>query len=245
MPLNAMCSSRCEMPCSLGFSSRPPTPAQTPSAAVSRWGILSVTTVRPDGKLGNLDAHPATPCFAARLTDSTNRSTSAWSFFITFMCSDLVIRPSSQAGSCGRMAAGGFDRIGEFGRMGGGQHDAGHRRVVVSRSATASATAVWGSTSSPASRQAARIAAAVSVSSARPASNPRGSRPASHPAARSGRTASANPSAGARRRHRARRPRTAAARNSRRPGCPSTATPSRGPRAPRRSRSSACAPGCR
>src|SRR2546430_10830179 len=28
------------------------------------------------GKLGNIDAHPATPCFAARLTDSTNRSTS-------------------------------------------------------------------------------------------------------------------------------------------------------------------------
>ena len=41
----------------------------------------------------------------------------------------------------------------------------------VSRSATASATAVCGSTRSPASRQAARIAAAVSVSSARPASN--------------------------------------------------------------------------
>ena len=29
------------------------------------------------GKLGDFDAHPATPCFAARLTDSTNRSTSA------------------------------------------------------------------------------------------------------------------------------------------------------------------------
>jgi hypothetical protein len=28
------------------------------------------------GKLGDIDAHPATPCFAARLTDSTNRSTS-------------------------------------------------------------------------------------------------------------------------------------------------------------------------
>ena len=39
------------MPCSFGFSSRPPTPAQTPSAAVSRWGILSVTTVRPDASL--------------------------------------------------------------------------------------------------------------------------------------------------------------------------------------------------
>ncbi len=65
MPLNAMCSSRCEMPCSLGFSSRPPTPVQTPRAAVSRCGMESVTTVRPDGSLGNVDAHPATPCLAA------------------------------------------------------------------------------------------------------------------------------------------------------------------------------------
>ena len=28
-------------------------------------------------QLGDVDAHPATPCFAARLTDRTNRSTSA------------------------------------------------------------------------------------------------------------------------------------------------------------------------
>ncbi len=28
------------------------------------------------GKLGDVDAHPATPCFAARLTERTNRSTS-------------------------------------------------------------------------------------------------------------------------------------------------------------------------
>src|SRR6186997_3203294 len=53
-------------------------------------------------KLGNVDAHPATPCFAARLTERTNRSTSAESFFMTLICSDLVISPSSQAGNCGR-----------------------------------------------------------------------------------------------------------------------------------------------
>ena len=53
-------------------------------------------------QLGYVNAHPATPCFAARLTERTNCSTSAESFFITVMCSDLVIRPSSQAGSCGR-----------------------------------------------------------------------------------------------------------------------------------------------
>jgi hypothetical protein len=51
VPLKAMCSSRCEMPCSFGFSSRPPTPVHTPSAAVSRCGMVSVTTVRPEGSL--------------------------------------------------------------------------------------------------------------------------------------------------------------------------------------------------
>src|SRR4029079_10488600 len=54
------------------------------------------------GKLGDVNAHPATPCFAARLTWRTNRSTSEQSFFLTVMCSDLVIRPSIQAGNCGR-----------------------------------------------------------------------------------------------------------------------------------------------
>src|ERR1700716_4311374 len=54
------------------------------------------------GKLGNVDAHPATPCFAARLTDLTNCSTSTWSFFMTLMFSVLVVKPWSQAGSSGR-----------------------------------------------------------------------------------------------------------------------------------------------
>src|SRR5882757_11163357 len=54
------------------------------------------------GQLGDINAHPVTPCFAARLTERTNRSTSVESFFITVMCSDLVKRPSSQAGNCGR-----------------------------------------------------------------------------------------------------------------------------------------------
>ena len=54
VPWKAMCSRRCEMPCSSGFSSRPPTPAHTPSAAVSRCGMVSVTTVRPDASLVRL-----------------------------------------------------------------------------------------------------------------------------------------------------------------------------------------------
>ncbi len=50
VPLNAMCSSRCEMPCSSGFSSRLPAPTQTPSEADSRCGMRSVTTDRPEGR---------------------------------------------------------------------------------------------------------------------------------------------------------------------------------------------------
>ena len=38
------------MPCSSGRSSRLPAPTQTPSDAVSRCGISSVTTVRPEGR---------------------------------------------------------------------------------------------------------------------------------------------------------------------------------------------------
>ena len=129
MPLNAMCSSRCEMPCSFGFSSRPPTPAQTPSAAVSRCGMVSVTTVRPDGKLGDFDAHPATPCFAARLTDSTNRSTSAWIVLHHLDVLGFGHQPVEPGRQLRPHAAGRLDRIGEFRRMRGRQHDVGNRRV--------------------------------------------------------------------------------------------------------------------
>src|SRR4030081_2464971 len=54
------------------------------------------------GKFCDIDAHPATPCFAARLTEATNRSTSAWSLFMTFICSDLFIGPTSIPSNCGR-----------------------------------------------------------------------------------------------------------------------------------------------
>src|SRR5216684_7372695 len=122
-------------------------------------------------KLGDIDAHPATPCFAARLTERTNRSTSSWSFFMTLMCSGLVIRPSSQAGNAGRTPQAASTASGNFAACAVDSTMLGILESEVSRSATASATAVWGSTRSPASRQAARIAALVSVSSARPASN--------------------------------------------------------------------------
>src|SRR5258705_548051 len=122
-------------------------------------------------KLGDFDTHPATPCLAARLTDCTKRSTSAGSFFITVMCSDLVKRPSSQAGNCGRIPQAASTASGNFAACAVDNTILGILESEVSRSATASATAVWGSTRSPASRQAGRIAAPVSVSSARPAAN--------------------------------------------------------------------------
>ena len=47
VPLNAMCSSTCEMPCSTGSSQRVPAPTQMPSEALSSCGMASVTTVIP------------------------------------------------------------------------------------------------------------------------------------------------------------------------------------------------------
>ena len=40
VPLNAMCSRKCEMPCSSGASLRLPDAIQTPSEVVSRCGIV-------------------------------------------------------------------------------------------------------------------------------------------------------------------------------------------------------------
>src|ERR1700761_9542968 len=52
-------------------------------------------------QLGDFNAHPAVPSFAARLTERTNRAPSTLSFFITWTRSDLVIKPSSHGGSSG------------------------------------------------------------------------------------------------------------------------------------------------
>src|SRR6516162_6097499 len=48
VPLKAICSRKWEMPCSSRCSSRLPEAIQTPSDAVSRCGIASVTTLMPD-----------------------------------------------------------------------------------------------------------------------------------------------------------------------------------------------------
>src|SRR3954454_19108679 len=137
-----------------------------------RGGLQVRHGVGDDGQsrrpLGNVDAHPATPCFAARLTLHTNFSTSVESFFITVMCSDLVMSPSSHAGNCGRTPQAASTASGNLAGCAVDSTMLGIFESEVSRSATASATAVWGSTRSPVWRQAARIVAAVSVSSARP-----------------------------------------------------------------------------
>src|SRR5471032_3376471 len=85
---------------------------------------------------------------------------------MTLMCSGLVIRPSSQSGSAGRTPQAASTASGNFAACAVDSTMFGIFESEVSRSATASATAVCGSTRSPASRQAARIAALVSVSSA-------------------------------------------------------------------------------
>src|SRR4030081_3800740 len=65
-------------------------------------------------KLGDIDAHPTPPCFAARLTERANRSISTWSLFMTLMCSGFVIRPSSQGGSSGRTPQAACTASGNF-----------------------------------------------------------------------------------------------------------------------------------
>src|SRR5262245_413081 len=101
-------------------------------------------------ELGNFDAHQAAPCFAARLTDCTKRSTSPESFLITLTCSGFVISPSSHAGNRGRTPQAASTASGNFAACAVDSTILGILESEVSRSATASATAVWGSTRSPA-----------------------------------------------------------------------------------------------
>src|SRR6202000_1224664 len=107
---------------------------------------------------GHFNTHPATPCLAARLTDSTNFSTATWSFPMTLICSGFVISPSSQAGKCGLTPHAASTASGNLASCAVESTILGIFESALSRSATASATAVWGSTRSPALTQAARIA---------------------------------------------------------------------------------------
>ena len=134
--------------------------------------MVSVTTVEAGRQLGDVNAHPATPCFAARLTERTNRSTSAESFFITVMCSDLVIEAVEPGRQLRPHAAGGFHRIGELGRMRGRQHDVGDLQNPRCRDRPPPAPPRYGDRRDRRPRARRRGSRPpVSVSSARPASN--------------------------------------------------------------------------
>ena len=50
VPLNIMCSMKCEMPSSSPGSSRAPLRTQTPSASERRSGMRSVSSVSPEGR---------------------------------------------------------------------------------------------------------------------------------------------------------------------------------------------------
>ena len=54
VPLNTMCSTRWATPLTSARSWRVPTPTQTPRDAVSTWGIVSVATRRPLGRVVTL-----------------------------------------------------------------------------------------------------------------------------------------------------------------------------------------------
>ena len=113
-------------------------------------------------------------------------------------------------------------------------------------SATAMPTAVCGSMKWPVSRSTVRMVAATSSSSARPAANSaRMSRQRGRRQREAPRLRELSPSRSVPRRRRGDRRRTAAVRNSTRPGCPSTARWSAPHRAIRTCRWRASAPECR
>ena len=76
VPLNAMCSEQMRDAVLVGLF----VAAADAGPDAERRGLQMRHGVGDDGKagwqLGDVDAHPATPCFAARLTERTNRSTS-------------------------------------------------------------------------------------------------------------------------------------------------------------------------
>ena len=114
VPLNAMCSSRCEMPCSLTCSSRPA--GAGPDAHRRRFEMRH--RVGDDGQarrqLGEVHAHATTPSRAAREAARTNVSTSAWLAGITVNRSGRVIRSPSQAGNSGRAPQAASTASGNF-----------------------------------------------------------------------------------------------------------------------------------
>ena len=132
------------MPCSSACSSRLPAPTQTPSEALCRCGIASVTTTRPEGRrvtsmlMRRLLA-------AARLAAMMNFSTAPWSAGSTVTRSGRVSRSPSQSGSAGLMPLAASTAAGNFAGCAVDSTTIGTVRSRLSFSATATATAVCGS----------------------------------------------------------------------------------------------------
>ena len=75
VPLKAMCSRRCEMPCSLGVSERAPAPTHSPRATLSRCGMRCDATVIPlERRVTSTPISRPTSTHAKPLTRSPARS---------------------------------------------------------------------------------------------------------------------------------------------------------------------------
>ena len=122
VPLNAICSRRCDKPCSLVRSWRDPAPTKTPSEAVSRCAMRSVAILRPDGKVGDLNAHGAARFDAHAARAWTRKcSISLWSLGRESKTSLFVRKDRrGELGKSGRHPGRVRDRGGKFGGMLGG-----------------------------------------------------------------------------------------------------------------------------
>ena len=231
MPLNAMCSSRCDRPCSSSRSERDPAPTQTPRAALSRWSMAWVTTVRPEGSGRNatvIGLKPPSSTARARQQERLDRR-----LIVGDDC-EVSSRPRqvarSRPAARGCTAGGRLDRGRELRRVGGRKGD--HRHAAARRSA--------------APRRARRRCADRRRKPGRRRrtggwwrrSRPRRpGRRRNRPGSRSSGACDDGEGAGLARssisrrplRRRGHRPRTGAARSSTRPGYPSTARWWRGP----------------
>ncbi len=123
VPLKAMCSSTCEMPCSAAVSLREPALTQMPRDALSRCGMSSVRTVMPLSGSWIVRSN--------RLLPARDRCSNE-GFDVTLVVGENVeallplvkIRQPRRKGRFN--TRGGFDRSGELGGMRGGErHDRG------------------------------------------------------------------------------------------------------------------------
>ena len=97
VPLNSRCSRKCEQPCSVGLSSREPTPTQTPMLAERTPAICSVITRSPPGQDGTADP--------GRHPPSASRTVSRVRVLPTFWGTDTGRARDGRLTSCGSSTA--------------------------------------------------------------------------------------------------------------------------------------------